>query len=298
MRRLVGEFSGTIQRRCTSRAQHDARVNDESDSGHRTGPSLIIPSPFTHSLTPSLTHSLNDATRKVVTYYAVGSLADEYIGCFAAGGVGVVGSILDLSLSRVDPAHTWPKLLNTCEMFLYLAMGVLFVCAAACKVWANTIQSAGLTIALLGSMLYSTDFVSEITKDNPNYPPQAARVLAWSIIIAFAIMTGLAAVIPIYRASTSHSADNTLRLLCNWLLPIAALILAPTIAMSVLTPKSKGNEDGETAGLIGGEGSQGDERKSSSSSDPGLFVMLLGLSLIPVAIIAILAMVYDDDSCT
>ena len=235
----------------------------------------------------------------LVVYYTVGSLTTRAVGCFSAAGIGVLGSILDLRLSRIIPGHAWPKLLNTSEMLLYATMGILFVEAATCKIWANFLQLAGITIALFGTMAYSTDFMAEMMKSN--HPgandPKRTRLLAWSIIFAFTVMTALAAVIPLYKVATSHEPDDAVKLSCNWLVPLAVLIISPTVVSTMMMPQAAKDDDnggGEASGLL----SDSNATATATTTSPLLFCSLLLCSLLPVAVIAAVAGIYDDGKCT
>jgi hypothetical protein len=73
--------------------------------------------------------------RLQVTYYVVVSFVGKTAACFAAGGVGVVGSAMDYINSQISTGRPWPRLLNSAEMLNYLCLGLLFFEDQHCKMW-------------------------------------------------------------------------------------------------------------------------------------------------------------------
>ena len=230
------------------------------------------------------------------------SLTNVYIGCFAAAGVGVLGSVLDFHASRTVAGHIWPKLLNSAEMTLYAGCGVLFVVVRTCKIWANTVQLAGITVALIGSFYCSIDsFLTDILESGKpgSISPSAGRAIARGIIYAFVIMTALAAVVPLYRVCTGDEAGDTLRMLCNWILPIIILIGVPTITTL------RSNDEATDSNSAGGENSSllinndnGQASDEKKRINPMIFGLLVLSSLIPVGVITILASIKDEGKCS
>jgi hypothetical protein len=63
------------------------------------------------------------------------SFVGKTAACFAAGGVGVVGSAMDYINSQISTGRPWPRLLNSAEMLNYLCLGLLFFEDQHCKMW-------------------------------------------------------------------------------------------------------------------------------------------------------------------
>ncbi len=95
-------------------------------------------------------------------------------------------------------------------------------------------------------------------------------------------MTFLALVIPLFRVITGHPAGELLRLLCNWILPVVALIAGSVFAGMRVGAVLKHDRDSEETGLL--------PENSSNPKEHILFLPLVILiSITPVIIIAILS---------
>lgn len=126
-----------------------------------------------------------------VTYYAIASLTTKSTGCFAASGVGLVGSVADFINSHFNPALPWPRVLNTSECILYFSMAVTFYADKQCSMWANFLQLAGISLALASGLLLSgTAFMTELLPDASKDAAKVSIVLKYhnsAILMAFRI---------------------------------------------------------------------------------------------------------------
>lgn len=113
---------------------------------------------------------------------------------------------------------------------------------------ANFLQLAGITLTFGGGVaVESKGLTDEIFDGNesPDYKA-AALDMVHGIIVALAAMTILALVVPMYRVVHGFPCGDDLRLLCNWILPLVALVMITGLAAR-LRNKATANDGSYTS---------------------------------------------------
>lgn len=96
-------------------------------------------------------------------------------------------------------------------------------------------------------------------------------------------MTLLALVVPLYRVYTSSPASDTLRVLCNWVLPLVALFLVSIFASSRIRGETNSQDREEASSLLHAE------KESVVKGSPLVLSFTVVITISPVIVIAILS---------